>query len=48
MLNPLSPTFKEEQILEKHEEDTELAQAKDLVSLTTQTLAYLPKMLTSS
>lgn len=30
-LNPLSPTFKEEQILEKHEEDTEKEQAKDLV-----------------
>jgi hypothetical protein len=32
MLNPLSPTFREEQILEKHEEDTEKEQAKDLVS----------------
>lgn len=32
MLNPLSPTFREEQILEKHEEDTEREQAKDLVS----------------
>lgn len=31
-LNPLSPTFKEEQALEKHEEDTEKMNAKDLVS----------------
>lgn len=30
--NPLSPTFREEQILEKHEEMTEKQQAKDLVS----------------
>jgi hypothetical protein len=30
--NPLSPTFREEQILEKHEEMTEKEQAKDLVS----------------
>ena len=30
--NPLSPTFREEQILEKHEESTEKVQAKDLVS----------------
>lgn len=29
--NPLSPTFREEQILEKHEEKTEKEQAKDLV-----------------
>jgi hypothetical protein len=29
--NPLSPTFREEQILEKHEELTEKEQAKDLV-----------------
>jgi hypothetical protein len=32
MLNPLSPTFREEQILEKHEEETEKEQVKDLVS----------------
>jgi len=31
----LSPTFREEQVLEKHEEDTEEEQAKDLVSITT-------------
>jgi len=30
--NPLSPTFREEQILEKQEEQTEQQQAKDLVS----------------
>jgi hypothetical protein len=30
-LNPLSPTFREEQVLEKHEEMTEKEQAKDLV-----------------
>jgi len=29
--NPLSPTFREEQILEKHEDLTEKEQAKDLV-----------------
>ncbi|KAI9818230.1 MAG: hypothetical protein M1827_000855 [Pycnora praestabilis] len=28
--NPLSPTFREEQVLEKHEESTEVEQAKDL------------------
>lgn len=32
MLNPLSPTFREEQMLEKEEEKTEVQQAKDLVS----------------
>lgn len=31
-INPLSPTFREEQILEKHEESTEKENAKDLVS----------------
>ena len=31
--NPLSPTFREEQILEKHEDMTEKEQAKDLVNL---------------
>jgi hypothetical protein len=31
--NPLSPTFREEQILEKHEDMTEKEQAKDLVSI---------------
>ncbi|KAI9641125.1 hypothetical protein NHQ30_010555 [Ciborinia camelliae] len=31
MMNPLSPTFREEQVLEKHEEMTEKEQAKDLV-----------------
>ncbi|KAL2417754.1 hypothetical protein ABEF95_004952 [Exophiala dermatitidis] len=30
MLNPLSPTFREEQMLEKEEEKTEVQQAKDL------------------
>lgn len=29
--NPLSPTFKEEQVLEKHEEKTEKRNAADLV-----------------
>jgi hypothetical protein len=29
--NPLSPTFREEEILEKREFDTEKQQAKDLV-----------------
>lgn len=33
-LNPLSPTFREEQILEKQEEKTEKEQVKDLVSTT--------------
>jgi hypothetical protein len=31
LLNPLSPTFREEQVLEKEEEKTEVQQAKDLV-----------------
>ena len=31
LLNPLSPTFREEQILEKEEQKTEIVQAKDLV-----------------
>lgn len=31
LMNPLSPTFREEQILEKQEESTEKQQAKDLV-----------------
>lgn len=35
-LNPLSPTFKEEQVLEKHEEDTEKMNAKDLVRLSAE------------
>lgn len=30
--NPLSPTWQEEEVLEKHEESTEKEQAKDLVS----------------
>lgn len=34
-LNPLSPTFREEQVLEKEEEKTEIQQAKDLVSFPT-------------
>lgn len=33
LINPLSPTFREEQILEREEEKTEIQQAKDLVSL---------------
>jgi len=32
--NPLSPTFREEQVLEKHESMTEKEQAKDLVCTT--------------
>lgn len=32
-LNPLSPTFQEEQILEKHEEKAEKENAKDLVRI---------------
>lgn len=31
-INPLSPTFREEEILEKHEEKADKANAKDLVS----------------
>ena len=31
LLNPLSPTFREEQVLEKEESKTEVQQAKDLV-----------------
>lgn len=30
--NPLSPTFREEEILEKREKDTDLEQSKDVVS----------------
>lgn len=30
-LNPLSPTFREEQVLEKREASTDVEQAKDLV-----------------
>jgi hypothetical protein len=45
LLNPLSPTFREEQMLEKEEEKTEVSQAKDLVcqnpSLPTTTLLTL-------
>lgn len=33
-VNPLSPTFHEEQILEKHEQKAEKQNAKDLVSIT--------------
>lgn len=32
LMNPLSPTFREEQVLEKHEGSTDKQQAKDLVS----------------
>jgi hypothetical protein len=35
LLNPFSPTFREEQFLEKEEEKTEVQQAKDLVCLET-------------
>lgn len=38
--NPLSPTFQEEQILEKHEEDTEKEQASDLVSNDSRQCGY--------
>lgn len=37
--NPLSPTFREEQILEKTEEETEKEQAKDLVRIEARTAA---------
>jgi hypothetical protein len=33
--NPLSPTFREEEVLEKREKSTEKDQAKDLVSVST-------------
>lgn len=32
LINPMSPTFREEQLLEREEEKTEKQQAKDLVS----------------
>ncbi len=48
MLNPLSPTFREEQILEKHEEDTEKEQVKDLVSLPALLVASLQALLICS
>jgi predicted phage gp36 major capsid-like protein len=37
--NPLSPTFHEEQVLEKQEEETDKEQAKDIVSPTTSAAA---------
>ncbi|KAL9636911.1 MAG: hypothetical protein Q9164_002527 [Protoblastenia rupestris] len=40
-LNPLSPTFKEEQILEKHEQQTEKQNAKDLVVKTRVRMAKM-------
>jgi hypothetical protein len=46
ILSPLSPTFREEQILEKHEEDTEKEQVKDLVSYSTLLVDILRSMLT--
>lgn len=39
--NPLSPTFREEQILEKEEQDTEKEQAKDLVCITLPVAAFV-------
>ncbi|KAL8641653.1 MAG: hypothetical protein Q9228_001555 [Teloschistes exilis] len=41
MLNPLSPTFKEEQILEKHEEKAEKENARDLKSKTRVRMAKM-------
>lgn len=40
--NILSPTFHEEEALEKHEESTDVQQAKDLVSLMKQSSASTP------
>lgn len=42
--NPLSPTFREEQVLEKKEQLTEKEQAKDLVSREHQTHSYSEKL----
>jgi hypothetical protein len=36
LLNPLSPTFKEEMDLEKQEEKTDKEQARDLVSISSR------------
>ena len=33
LVNPLSPTFREEEVLEKREEHTEKQNAKDIVSI---------------
>ncbi|RAL63070.1 hypothetical protein DID88_004155 [Monilinia fructigena] len=41
IINPLSPTFREEQVLEKHEELTEKEQAKDLKVKTRVRIAKL-------
>ncbi|KAL8713507.1 MAG: hypothetical protein Q9220_002369 [cf. Caloplaca sp. 1 TL-2023] len=41
LLNPLSPTFKEEQILEKHEESTDKENARDLKSKTRVRMAKM-------
>ena len=38
LVNPLSPTFREEDILEKREEHTEKQNAKDIVSILFQVL----------
>ena len=46
LLNPLSPTFREEQMLEKEEDKTEVQQAKDLVSRSTDPIFYCPLILT--
>ena len=48
LLNPLSPTFKEEMDLERQEERTEKEQASDLVSVTVSTPVSLVLQLTSS
>lgn len=40
--NPLSPTFHEEQVLEKQEEATDKEQAKDLVRPTPSAMAISP------
>jgi hypothetical protein len=45
LLNPLSPTFREEQVLEKEEGKTEVQQAKDLVWSTS--VPKIPQLLTT-
>lgn len=45
--NPLSPTFREEQILEKHESLTEKEQAKDLVVKTRVRIAKIALRMTN-
>ena len=46
LVNPLSPTFREEEVLEKREEHTEKQNAKDIVSISLEVLVtYINELL---